>query len=289
MRAEGHLLAVVLVELGGERHVVAVDGHDLAQDVPERGVRSHVDAASRRDADFRRVAAAQHGTVLQQQRLHAVACRRLRHADAGDAAADDHEVPALLRVAETERAARLLPVAQRARLVRRQRLGIRREPERVAASVEARQVAQANLDGHARLEIDVSRELPVPVLAERAEFGRQGLAVHDHLETPGRALRPDRVPVARARPHGVAPFRRELRRRHRVLHRRAVAVRHHVAGPDLPHRVRVDDPPAEVAEAFAFHVQASRRRLQRGKRSNDDCCSSHSFPPSPSLCQRLFS
>ena len=260
MRAEGHLLAVVLVELGGERHVVAVDGHDLAQDVPERGVRSHVDAASRRDADFRRVAAAQHGTVLQQQRLHAVARRRLRHADAGDAAADDHEVPALLRVAETERAARLLPVAQRARLVRRQRLGIRREPERVAASVEARQVAQANLDGHARLEIDVSRELPVPVLAERAELGRQRLAVHDHQEASRRAFRPDRVPVARARPHGVPTGSGELRRRHGVLHRRAVTVRHHVAGADLPHGMRIDHPPAEIAETLALHELPARRR-----------------------------
>ena len=269
VRVERHLLPLVLVELRGQGRVVAVDRHDLAQDVSERGVRSHVDRAAGRDANFRRVAAAQHRTVLQEERFHLVTRSRLRHADARDAAADNNQIPCLTRVPETKQPQLLLPCAQRRKFVRRL-FRFRREPERVAAPVEARQVVEADLNRLSGDKFHVPRQLPVPVFPMRAQFRRKRRTVYDHLETSRRAFRPDRVPVPRPRPHGVPAGRGERRRRHGIAHGLSIAVRHHVAGADLPHGMWIDHPSAEVAETLALH-ESRRGRCGTGHVNHHEC------------------
>ena len=125
-------------------------------------------------------------------------------AQAAVATADDDHVKLAHILGRGRQAQRgLAPRGQRRGVVRRGLLEVLGEVDRVAAAVEAGQIAEGDAEAGAR-GLDHAAVVPRPGLALGPEGLGERLAVHQHLEAAGRAGRaPVGDPVLRAHPDAV--------------------------------------------------------------------------------------
>ena len=153
-------------------------------------------------AHFGRVASPEDITILKKQSLYAIPRGSLRHADSGHSSADNHKVVCRRVVGHG------FSRTRKRRLCRE----IVSEEERVATSVEAREVVERKRCRAFR-QVDFSGLLPVPIAAFRSEFSIYCLSVNQGLEPSRRtaaSFAPFRRPIARLRPYCVAPGGRNI-------------------------------------------------------------------------------
>ena len=108
---------------------------------------------------------------------------------------------------------------------------------------------------HRRLLVhpDPAAVLPVPGRALGAESGGQRLAVDEQLEFSRCSRRfPRSHPVAGSHPDAIGSGRRKFRRRHRILHRHAEAVRQQIGRTHLFHGLLVQIPAAQIRKLLGF-------------------------------------
>jgi len=277
---DGLDLACVLIIVAGLRIATAARtdlAHHIAQ--PREGRQVH--ASGQMHPHLRAVVAAEHRAVLDQRHRQPEPRRRDRHADAGDAAAGDDQIHRLGALRSLDRPHRTTVALQFGDLVLRRERGVGREDQRIATAVETGQVVQRQPRG-AFFETHMTRLLPRPLVALRAQHRRQRCAVNVYLELAWRVfLRPERSPVARAHQHAVGAALRHLHGRRSVRHRRAQSVRHQKRRTHLIHELLVHHPAAFVRKGFRLHKQ--RRRLHRPRARNRNSPPRKTFHHVPSL------
>ncbi|OQC18775.1 MAG: hypothetical protein BWX69_03227 [Planctomycetes bacterium ADurb.Bin069] len=243
----------------GRAAVLEIKGVDLVDDAVAA-------VAARGDADLLAGVAAEHRPVLNQRHAQAGTRGGERRAAAAKAAADDHEV----KVGRCFRCRRLAahlraPLRQGGAAVGGWRgRGIGREEERVAAAVEAGEVAQPDFKRGGG-EVDGPAVGPAPRGRRDAEERGQQSAVERDLEAAGLVARAVRRPVARAYPEAPNATARQRDGGHGVGDRRAESVRQQVGRPHGVAELRVQHPAAAVRKGFGLDQQAVGPQRQDGE------------------------
>ena len=126
-------------------------------------------ASAKPHAHLGRIASAEDVAILQQQRLHAKTRSRQRGAASCHATANDNEVVLVRIVDDLDAGLRMAPGVHLRRR-RRGRIPFGREVERIAASVEAGEVAKSDDILGPLLKTHNACLLPMPCLVANAEF-----------------------------------------------------------------------------------------------------------------------
>ena len=204
------------------------------------------------------VVAAEHGTVVHQQRLHPVPCGGNGRAQPAGSSADHHHIvhPAIsdCRICAGKPTPGVLKPFPS---IRRHVAAIRGEQHGVAARESAREIDKRNRRLAGR-ELEVSRILPAPAILLRCAQRAAPPAAHLERELSGRMFR---QPVLRAHPGPPRTGRRNrdfrLRRYQRFQH----ALRDEIRAPHLVDELRIDLPAAIVGKRLRLKPQEALHRL----------------------------